>query len=133
MQPYVVSQIIKPDGSVINIKPKLKNKTLSAAAVKMVTDMMVQAVERGEAKWTKIPDYKIAGKTGTAQIPVAGHYDPNQTVASFVGFFPPSNPKVTMLVVLKKPKTSIYGSETAAPIFFNIARDIIKYYDLPSE
>jgi len=133
MQPYVVSQIETPDGKTIDIKPKIKNRTISEVAAKTVTSMMVDAVERGEAKWTKIPNYKIAGKTGTAQIPVAGHYDPNQTVASFVGFFPPSNPKVAMLVVLHKPKTSIYGSETAAPIFFNIARDIIKYYNLPPQ
>lgn len=133
MQPYVVSQITTPDGKVIDIKPKVKNKTISAAAAKTVTSMMIDAVERGEAQWTKIKGYKIAGKTGTAQIPVAGHYDPNQTVASFVGFFPPNNPRVTMLVVVHKPKTSIYGAETAAPIFFNIARDLIKYYNIPSQ
>ncbi len=133
MQPYVVSQIQTPEGKTIDIQPKVKNKTISNVAAKIVTSMMIDAVERGEAKWTKIPNYKIAGKTGTAQIPVAGHYDANQTVASFVGFFPPDNPKVAMLVVLHRPKTSIYGSETAAPIFFNIARDIIKYYNLPPE
>jgi cell division protein FtsI/penicillin-binding protein 2 len=133
MQPYVVSQIQTEDGRNINIKPKVLNRTVSNAAAKTVTSMMVNAVEAGEAKWTKINNYKIAGKTGTAQIPVAGHYDPNHTIASFVGFFPPRDPKVTMLVLVDHPRTSIYGSETAAPIFFNIARDIIKYYDLPSE
>ncbi len=132
MQPYVVDQITTPDGKTIDIKPKEKNRTISTAAAKTVTSMMVDAVEKGEAQWTKIKGYKIAGKTGTAQIPVAGHYDPNQTVASFVGFFPAHNPKVTMLVVVHKPKTSIYGAETAAPIFFNIARDLIKYYNIPS-
>ncbi len=132
MQPYVVSQIIAEDGKTIDIKPRAKTKTVSIAAAKTITSMMVAAVEEGEAKWTKIKNYKIAGKTGTAQIPVSGHYDPNQTIASFVGFLPAGNPKVTMLVLVDRPKTSIYGSETAAPIFFNIASDIIKYYNLPS-
>ena len=131
MTPYVVSQIIDERGRKIDIQPKFKNKTISNAAAKSVTAAMVAAVESGEAKWTKIKNYKIAGKTGTAQIPVAGHYDPNQTVTSFVGFFPPENPRFTMLVTLSRPKTSIYGSETAAPIFFSIARDLIKYYNLP--
>lgn len=132
MTPYVVSQIISEDGKKIDIKPKMKGRVIKESTSKIITNMMVSAVEEGEAKWTKIKNYKIAGKTGTAQIPVAGHYDPNQTIASFVGFFPASDPKITMLVLVDRPKTSIYGSETAAPIFFNIARDLIKYYNLPS-
>jgi cell division protein FtsI/penicillin-binding protein 2 len=132
MQPYVVKEITTDEGRKIEISPKNKGRTVSGASAKIVTSMMVEAVERGEAKWVKIDNYKIAGKTGTAQIPVAGHYDPHQTIASFVGYFPANNPKVTMLVLVDRPKTSIYGSETAAPIFFSIARDIIKYYNLPS-
>ncbi|HVZ12025.1 MAG TPA: penicillin-binding protein 2 [Patescibacteria group bacterium] len=133
MKPHVVSQIITPDGQTIDVKPVATNRTVSAVTAKTVTSMMVNAVENGEAKFAKIKDYKIAGKTGTAQIPVAGHYDPSQTVASFVGFFPPSDPKVTMLVLFNRPKSSIYGAETAAPLFFSIARDLIKYYNLPPE
>ncbi len=131
MKPYLVSEIETPDGAKIKINPTEKNRTVSMAAAKTVTSMMVDAVENGEAKWTKIKNYRIAGKTGTAQIPVAGHYDPNQTVASFIGFFPADDPKVTILVLYNKPQTSIYGAETAAPTFFGIARDLIKYYDLP--
>lgn len=131
MRPYVVSKIIAEDGREITIQPQLKRRVLSETAAKVMTWMMVNAVENGEAKWVKIKDYKIAGKTGTAQIPVAGHYDPNETIASFVGFFPADKPKVSMLVLVDRPKTSIYGSETAAPIFFNIARGLINYYNIP--
>lgn len=133
LTPFVVAEIITEDGKKIKMKSENRGKVISASTAKTITNMMVNAVENGEAKWTKIKNYKIAGKTGTAQIPVSGHYDPNQTIASFVGFFPASNPKVTMLVLLNRPKKSIYGSETAAPIFFSIARDIIKYYNLPSQ
>lgn len=133
VKPYIVSQILTPDGKTIEIKRDRGSRIVSATAAKTVAMMMVNAVENGEAKWTKIKNWRIAGKTGTAQIPVAGHYDPNQTIASFVGFFPPSKPKITMLVLLNHPRTSIYGSETAAPIFFNIAGDLIKYYNLPPE
>lgn len=132
LKPYVVSRIVAEDGKKIEVKPIVKKKTISFRAAKEITAMMVSAVENGEAKWAKIKNYKIAGKTGTAQIPVAGHYDPKQTIASFVGFFPADKPQVTMLVFINRPKTSIYGSETAAPIFFSIARDIIKYYNIPS-
>ena len=55
--------------------------------------MMVNAVDNGEAQAFAPEGYRIAGKTGTAQIPVAGNYDPDKTVASFIGFAPADNPK----------------------------------------
>lgn len=131
MKPEVVSKILTDDGKTIEIKPEIKRRTVSEATAKVMAQMMVNAVENGEAKWTKIKNYKIAGKTGTAQIPISGHYDPHQTIASFVGFFPANDPKITMLVLVNRPKTSIYGAETAAPIFFSIARDLITYYNIP--
>lgn len=131
VKPYIVEKIITEDGKKIEIKPEVKRKVISKTTSKTISEMMVNAVEKGEAKWTKIKDYKIAGKTGTAQIPIQGHYDANQTIASFVGFFPADNPKISMLVLVNKPKTSVYGSETAAPIFFNIARELINYYNIP--
>lgn len=133
MRPFVVSKIQTEEGREIEIKPQLKKRTVSQAAAKAVSAMMVQAVEKGEAQWVKIKGYDIAGKTGTAQIPVAGHYDPHQTIASFVGFFPAKDPKISMLVLINKPKTSIYGAETAAPIFFSIAQDLINYLGLAPE
>lgn len=131
VKPYIVSKIITEDGKVIPMKTNSYKRVVKESTAKVVTWMMVNAVEKGEAKWTKLPHYSIAGKTGTAQIPVAGHYDPNQTVTSFVGFFPAEDPQITMLVVVHKPKTSIYGSETAAPIFFAAAKDIIQYLGIP--
>lgn len=131
MKPYVVKEIETQDGRKIAIKPTLERRVIKESTAKTMTWMMVNAVEKGEAQWTKLPHYSIAGKTGTAQIPVAGHYDPSETNASFVGFFPAEDPKITMLVVVHKPKTSIYGAETAAPIFFKAARDIISYLGIP--
>ena len=131
MKPMVVDKIIAEDGRVIKISPEEKLQVVNDKTSKIMTSMMVNAVENGEAKFAKIPNYKIAGKTGTAQIPVAGHYDPTNTNASFVGFFPAEDPKVTMLVIVNRPRSSIYGAETAAPIFFSIAKDIIQYYNIP--
>jgi cell division protein FtsI/penicillin-binding protein 2 len=96
-----------------------------------MTEMMVNAVDNGEAKWAKPPGYRIAGKTGTAQIPVAGHYDENKTIASFIGFAPADHPQFAMLVTLREPSTSPWGSETAAPLFFSIAKDILIYKGIP--
>lgn len=130
MKPYVVDKILTPNGSAIQIKPQVVRQTVSSATAKVMSMMMVDAVNKGEAKFARIPNYDIAGKTGTAQIAVEGHYDPTNTNASFVGFFPADNPKVTMLVIINKPKTSIYGAETAAPVFFAVAKDLIQYYNI---
>lgn len=131
MKPEVVGKIVTDTGQQIEIKPQVKRRVISESTAKIMTWMMVNAVENGEAKWTKIPNYKIAGKTGTAQIPIGGQYDPTKTIASFVGFFPAEKPKISMLVIVNKPTKSIYGAETAAPIFFQIARDLINYYNIP--
>jgi cell division protein FtsI/penicillin-binding protein 2 len=131
MEPHVVDRVQTADGKTIAIPPKPLDKPISAKAAKVVTEMMVQAVNTGEAKFARLKGYRIAGKTGTAQIPVAGHYDPNKTIASFVGFAPADDPKFLMLVVIDRPSSSIYGAETAAPLFFNAARNILEYYDIP--
>lgn len=98
---------------------------LKPEAVSQITEIMKLAVENGEAKWAKPKELSVAGKTGTAQIPIEGHYDPSKTIASFVGFFPANEPKYTMLVTLREPKTSIWGSETAAPLWFSIAKQLL--------
>ncbi len=93
----------------------------------------MKAGENGEAKWAKPAGYVIAGKTGTAQIPVAGHYDNQKTIASFVGFAPVFHPKFAMLVTLREPKTSPWGSETAAPMWFDVAKELFRYYKIPPD
>lgn len=123
MTPQVVHKIISPEKT-IEIKPKIKRQVISQTTSRVVTEMMVNAVDRGEAAGFKVPGYRIAGKTGTAQIPIAGHYDDKKTIASFVGFAPADNPKFVMLVSLQEPSVSQWGSRTAAPLWFDIARDI---------
>lgn len=103
-------------------------QVVSPVAAAKMTKMMINSVDRGEAKWAKPVGFVIAGKTGTAQIPMAGHYDKTKTIASFVGFAPADNPKFVMLVTLREPKTSPWGSETAAPLWFDLARDLFRYY-----
>ncbi len=131
MEPHIVDSIETPDGNVITIPPKILSKPISPQSAKVITEMMVKAVDLGEAKFAKPQGYRIAGKTGTAQIPVAGHYDPKNTIASFIGFAPADDPKFVMLVVVDRPKSSIYGAETAAPIFFRVAKNILTYYNIP--
>lgn len=134
MEPHVVASIQTPEGEIITIKPKVISQPVSSKTAKIMTEILVNAVDKGEAKWAKPKGYRIAGKTGTAQIPIEGHYDPNKTIPSFIGYAPANDPKFVMLIVLDRPTKSIYGSETAAPIFFNIAKKLFMYYDIaPTE
>lgn len=130
MEPHVVAEVQSTDGDKTKIQPKEVSRPISPESAKVMTEIMVNAVNKGEANWTRLKGYRIAGKTGTASIPIEGRYDPHQTIASFVGFAPANRPKFVMLVVLHKPKSSIYGAETAAPIFFNISKDLLNYYGI---
>lgn len=134
MEPHVVGAVEDPNGKISKIPPKILGKPISEQTAKVMTEILVNAVNKGEASWTRLKGYRVAGKTGTASIPVKGRYDPNQTIASFIGFAPADNPKFAMLVVLDRPTSSIYGAETAAPIFFSIAKNLLLYYGIaPSE
>lgn len=126
-------KLIKDGDKTEEVKPE-ERQVISTKTAAQVTEMMVNSVENGEARAFAPAGYQIAGKTGTAQIPVAGHYDPEKTIASFVGFAPANDPKFVMLVRFTEPKTSPYGSETAAPTFFEIAKELFTYFGiLPSK
>ena len=123
--PKIVDRIIT-GVTIKDIPPAKVIPVISSLAAAQITKMMINAVDKGESKWAKPEGYVIAGKTGTAQIPVSGHYDLEKTIASFVGFAPAIDPKFVMLVTLTEPQTSPWGSETAAPLWFDIARDIFR-------
>ena len=130
--PRVVTAV-NGDGWEEKIEADPPVRIIKQQAAKEITQMMVEAAERGEAKWVKIPGFKVAGKTGTAQIPVAGHYDATNTIHSFVGFAPAGNPKFVMLVTLNSPQSSPWAAETAAPLWFAIAKDLFPYFGIQPE
>jgi cell division protein FtsI/penicillin-binding protein 2 len=124
--PHVVTQI-QGDGWQENVDLSDFPRVISQKTADEMTQMMVDAANLGEAKWTKIPGFTVAAKTGTAQIPVAGHYDPTNTNHSFIGFAPVNHPKFVMLVTLQSPTSSLWAAETAAPLWYSIAKDLFPY------
>ncbi len=131
IQPQVVQEII--GDTVVKLPPKPIRRVISKQAANLMTEMMVNAVNSGEAQWTKIKGYRIAGKTGTAQIAVAGHYDSEKTIASFVGFAPADDPKFVMLVKFREPTSSPWAADTAAPLWMRLARQLFMYYGIPPQ
>src|SRR5262249_6925776 len=94
-----------------------------------VTGIMEGVVDRGTAKgYAEIPGYSVAGKTGTANTLVNGRYS-TSTYASFVGFVPSRDPKITVLVMLNSPKGAAghFGGPVSGPIFKRIAEATLRY------
>ena len=99
----------------------LKNKIASDKTIKTLQSMLVGVVEDGTARNIKNDEYKIAGKTGTAQKLVDGRYT-QRYYTSFVGYFPADQPKYSAIIVIDSPKGfNAYGGDISAPVFKEIA------------
>lgn len=133
MRPYIVDRIIHPDGSVEVRQPRVVRRVLKPETAKIVTDILAHSIGTESTNKANLPGYKIAGKTGTAQIPVPGGYDPKATIASFGGYFPADNPQYVILVKIDRPTKSPWGSQVASPIFANVAQQIAQLTGLPPD
>ncbi|MEX0616526.1 MAG: penicillin-binding protein 2 [Candidatus Woykebacteria bacterium] len=129
MKPFVVKKI-KENDTEINIEPKVIRQVIKPETASLMKELLLAAVEGGEARNIIPKGYRVAGKTGTAQVPIAGHYDPSKATASFVGFGPVEDPKFVAIVKFVDP-TPIYGAETAEPTFFEIAKRLYPYWGIP--
>jgi len=118
------------DGKFKAFTPSAPTRIISPKAAALAAQMMVNGVNNGEVRYYKPAGYSIAGKTGTAQVPISGHYDPSKVIASFIGFAPADKPKFVMLVTLNDPKPSQWGSTTAAPLWFSAAAKLFSYYGI---
>ena len=123
LKPLFIDKIMK-DGKVIyNAKSEIMvTRMASQKAIKMMTEALTKAVEKGTAKSIFTPNLKMAGKTGTTRFEywLPG---PRKYKASFAGFYPSDNPKYTCYVLISEPETSkgIYGGTVSAPVFKEIA------------
>ncbi|MFA6962393.1 MAG: penicillin-binding protein 2 [Opitutaceae bacterium] len=136
MRPQVIRQVIDDAGEVVyNFNPAVRRQVLSTKTAETMARMLQGvASKEGTAPMAAIPDFEVAGKTGTAQKLIDGHYSEHNHVGSFVGFFPASRPRVVITVIVddaKVPNGRIaYGSTVAAPSFKHIAEQLIQYLDI---
>ena len=95
--------------------------------------MLVAVVEKGHGKRAGVAGYWIDGKTGTAQIPRkdGGGYEVGPTIGTFAGFGPVDDPKFVMVVRVDRPKDVQYAESSAAPLFGDIAKYLLSYYQIP--
>ncbi len=119
VKPHVVKKIIRGD-RVDEAKVVALGHPISRQTAHTLSDMLTEAVMR-EVPEAQVDGYTIAGKTGTAQIPIPGGYDDPWTIASFIAYAPAHDPQVIVLVKLDRPTSSMWGSETAVPVFQRLA------------
>lgn len=129
MQPYLVESIAN-DGHITTTGPTMKRRVISSQAAQLLTDMLVQSAIQGFAQLAQVPGYSVAAKTGTAT--TQGLSD-EQTEASVAGFLPASNPQFVILVKLDRPQKHIYGSTAAAPLWGQIAQQLMWDYSVPPD
>lgn len=130
MRPHLLKQI---DG-----EPEARHpgrRVLEAQTAATMRSMFQGVVESDEGTGRKagIPGYKVAGKTGTANVAENGEYLDNTYIASFVGFVPANNPRLVTLVVVNKPRLGYYGGDVAAPAFEEITEFALEYLAIPSD
>ncbi len=131
MRPRIIKSVADQNSDeVIYTEPIIEREVVKPETARIVTEMMVTAAQSGEAQWTQSRTHTIAGKTGTSQIAEGGGYAEDRTVASFVGFAPPDDPKFVMMVKLVEPQSSPWAAETAAPLWYTIAEKLFLHLDI---
>lgn len=134
MRPYLVSKVVDPDGVVLlENRPTEVRRAVSTKVARQVTGMLESVVTKeGTAPRAAMEEYRVAGKTGTAQKadPVARGYS-DKRIASFVGMVPAEAPRAVILVVVDEPKTDVYGGLVAAPAFKEIATAAMAHLAVP--
>ncbi len=125
IKPMIVKSIRKADNTIQEFETEVLNsKICSRKTLNQLKILLEGVVDNGTARNLKNAHYRIAGKTGTAQILEDGHYS-KKYITSFVGYFPAHAPKYTALVLVKNPKGwQQYGNNVAGPVFKEIADNI---------
>ncbi len=131
MQPYVVKSVKEPGGRpVAETHPAVVKRIISEETASKLTRMMVESTrEKSTGELAALPDFEVAGKTGTAQKPdlKKGGYARGAYIASFLGFVPADDPRLAILVTVDEPEVEHYGGTVAGPVFREIAEESLAY------
>jgi cell division protein FtsI/penicillin-binding protein 2 len=131
MAPHLVKAIIQ-NGHQYTIYPQIAGTPISAETAQTLTEMLATSLEN-EASVALVDGYRVAGKTGTAEIATVTGYSSDLTNASFVGWGPVDDPKFLVYIWLEKPETSIWGSVVAAPVFSEAFAKLAFLTNLPPD
>ena len=129
--PHVLYAMVR-DGRQHEVPDQFGASPISEQTAATLNEMLAVSLEQ-ESSLALVPGYRVAGKTGTAQIPVNGFYDGTQTNTSFVGWGPVDDPQFMIYVWLERPTASPWASEIAAPVFAEMAQRTVILLDIPPD
>lgn len=130
-QPHAVRALVQ-DGRLYELPARVLGYPIRPETAKTLTRMMVYNVESASYRGF-VPGYKVAGKTGTAEISSASGYTSPDTITSFAGFLPAADPQVAILVKLDRPKSSRWAEQVAVPVFAKVAQDAVRILRIPAD
>ncbi|MEU2201182.1 penicillin-binding protein 2, partial [Isoptericola sp. NPDC019482] len=129
VEPSLVAGTRAPDGTFTPAAAPGKDRVVSEKTAGSVMRMMESVVgEEGTAANARVPGYRVAGKTGTAQMWTGSG---TTYMASFIGVAPADDPRYTVSVFLRSPQSSIYGGVVAAPVFSDLMGYTLQKMDVP--
>ena len=131
MAPHIQKAIVQ-DGRVRYYNPKIVGTPIKPESAATITEMLTISLE-GESSTALVEGYRVAGKTGTAEIPTSQGYTSGLTNASFVGWGPSDDPKFIVYIWLEKPTTSIWASLVTAPVFSEIVDHLVILMNIPPD
>lgn len=131
-EPLLVERVVDENGeTVVEYVPRSRGRIVGNSVAKSVSGMLASVCSEGTGKSAAIPGYEVAGKTGTSRKYINGRPSNRHHVGSFSGFFPASDPKVIITVVVDEPKgITGYGGSVAAPIFKKVAMEAIRQLEI---
>ncbi len=138
LRPRLVKALLRPDGSVLESfdQPEVVGRAVPEGVARWMVQHGLRAVVTPAAQTDALlADYRIVGKTGTAQVPYKHRrgYEPNAYLSSFMGCAPYDDPKVVVLVMIHKPNPSLgyYGRVVSLPAARNILVGALGYLQIP--
>ena len=129
--PHVLYSMVR-DGHQYNVPSQYAGSPISPETARTLNEMLAISLEE-ESSLALLPGYRLAGKTGTAQIPRDYGYDPTHTNVSFIGWGPVDDPQFMVYVWLESPSASIWSSQTAAPVFAQVAEQSVILLNIPPD
>ena len=135
VSPQIISSIAHSSGEKEYVATSPSRRVIGEQAAREMTQMLAAVVSRGTARKAGVPGYAIAAKTGTARkVQANGTYEDEEGfyryASTVVGYFPASAPELSMIVIIDEPTDNFYASETAAPLFGDLASWALRHYKI---
>ena len=129
VKPRIIKAVLDPSGQVVQkTSPQVVRRVVTRAVAAQMKEILRGVVEEGTGQMAAVPGFPAAGKTGTAQkIEPTGGYSHSRFMASFAGFVPADQPRLTVVVVVDEPRGTYYGGTVAAPVFRRVASNTLAY------